>query len=345
MRRAVHRRRMDDLHLHAERGRRHAVRPPTRPAARRTRFRSASEPRVLRRLALRRLFRESAERARRTRWSRRRWRSRRAARRGAGTGGDRADSSCSTSRRGDKYRCPTARHSSSRKARKYLAVRANKANAAAKHNGADLVLRDLATGVSQNIGNVELCTISTTPAECSRTPSMPPSAVGNGVYVVDLATSQSTVLSSATLDYDQLTWSDKGASLAVLRGDKKKENLQRDNALLVWQDVDAPRSRAPPSTTRRRMPAFPKTIRGERAHAAALGARRLARLRRPQGAGGTSRSPATEREPQANVDVWHWKDTEVQSVQMVRLAQERRADAAGRLQRREQASSCASPTT
>ena len=28
---------------------------------------------------------------------------------------------------------------------------------------------------------------------------------------------------------------------------------------------------------------------------------------------------------EANVDVWHWKDAEVQSVQVVRLAQERRS--------------------
>jgi dienelactone hydrolase len=33
----------------------------------------------------------------------------------------------------------------------------------------------------------------------------------------------------------------------------------------------------------------------------------------------------TSTEPKANVDVWHWKDAEVQSVQIVRLAQERRA--------------------
>ena len=54
--------------------------------------------------------------------------------------------------------------------------------------------------------------------------------VGNGVYVLDLATSQSKVLSSATLDYDQLAWSDKGAILAALRGDKKKENAARQRA-------------------------------------------------------------------------------------------------------------------
>ena len=35
--------------------------------------------------------------------------------------------------------------------------------------------------------------------------------------------------------------------------------------------------------------------------------------------------PPRSTEPQANVDVWHWKDPEPQSVQMVRLAQERRS--------------------
>ena len=163
---------------------------------------------------------------------------------------------------------------------------------------------------------------------------MPPSEVGNGVYVVDLATSQSKVLSSATLDYDQLTWGDKGASLAVLRGDKKKENLQRDNTLLVWQDVSAPPSRAPPSTIRRRTPAFPKAYVVSEIHRAALDARRLARLRRPQGAG-SRQGAGADAEPQANVDVWHWKDDEVQSVQIVRLRAGAARHAARGVQRRE----------
>ena len=61
---------------------------------------------------------------------------------------------------------------------------------------------------SQNIGNVNhydfddaghLLAYTVDAAERS----------GNGVYVLDLATGQSRVLSSATADYDQLSWSDK----------------------------------------------------------------------------------------------------------------------------------------
>ena len=165
------------------------------------------------------------------------------------------------------------------KGSKFLAVRANKANAAAKHNGADLAAARADERHRARTSATSISTTSTTPAECSPTPSTPPIATGNGVYVIDLATSQSKVLSSASLDYDQLTWGDKGASLAVLRGDKKKENLQRDNALLVWQDVSGAKPRAveyDPSKDA----TFPKGYVLSEFTRAALDARRLARLRR-----------------------------------------------------------------
>src|SRR5262249_31939647 len=129
------------------------------------------------------------------------------------------------------------------KGSKYLAVKATKANTAAKHNGTDLVLRDLTAGVSQNIGNVgaydfddagHLLAYTIDAAE----------RIGNGVARVARAPSRSRVLSSATADYDQLSWSDKGTGLAVLRGDKKKENVQRDNVLLAWPDAANPSGRA-----------------------------------------------------------------------------------------------------
>src|SRR5205085_658883 len=101
------------------------------------------------------------------------------------------------------------------------AVRTNKANQSAKHNGADLVLLELASGVTQNIGNVNLYDFDDAGRMLAYTVDAA-DRVGNGVYVIDLATNQSKVLSSASLDYDQLTWGDKGASLAALRGDKKK---------------------------------------------------------------------------------------------------------------------------
>src|SRR5262249_38903879 len=104
-------------------------------------------------------------------------------------------------------------------------------------------LRDLSTSTSQNIGNVNLYDFDDAGRMLAYTVDAA-ERVGNGVYVIDLATSQSKVLSSSSLDYDQLMWGDKGSSLAVLRGDKKKDNLQRDNVLVVWRDVSTDKPRA-----------------------------------------------------------------------------------------------------
>jgi dienelactone hydrolase len=224
---------------------------------------------------------------------------------------------------GDKYSVPDAQSFKFSKGSKFVAVRTNKANAAAKHNGADLVLRDLANGMSQNIGNVNLYDFDDAGKMLAYTVDAA-DRVGNGVYVIDLATSQSKVLSSAAAEYDDLTWGDKGTSLAALKGDKKKENLHRDNTLLVWKDVASEKPRAveyDPATDA----SFPKgfvlsemaTLRWTRD-----GSRVYLGIKEQEADPGT---PAPGAEPKANVDVWHWKDAEVQSVQIVRLAQERRA--------------------
>jgi dipeptidyl aminopeptidase/acylaminoacyl peptidase len=221
---------------------------------------------------------------------------------------------------GDKYSVPDGATFKFSKGSKYLAIRTNKANAAAKQNGADLVLRELATGLTQNIGNVNLYDFDPSGRLLAYTVDAA-ERVGNGVYVVDLGSHQSRVLSSAVADYDQLTWNDKSSSLAVLRGDKKKENAQRDNTLLVWRDLSSGEPHAIEYDPTKDA-AFPKAmvvselspVRWTRD-----GSRVYVGLKEQE-----ADHPAST-EPQANVDVWHWKDAEVQSVQIVRATQERRA--------------------
>ncbi|HEY4305798.1 MAG TPA: prolyl oligopeptidase family serine peptidase [Gemmatimonadaceae bacterium] len=224
---------------------------------------------------------------------------------------------------GDKFDVPEAATFKFAKGAKFVAVRANKANASAKQNGADLVLRELTSGISQNIGNVNLYDFD----DDGRTLAYTVDAAdrsGNGVYVIDLATSQSKALNTASLDYDQLTWGDKNEALAVLRGDKKKENLQRDNTLLVWKDVAG----ATPAMTvydPSKDANFPKAM-----VVSELGALRWGRDGSRVFIGLKEQEPdpsaaTPSGEPRANVDVWHWKDAEVQSVQMIRIAQERRS--------------------
>lgn len=226
---------------------------------------------------------------------------------------------------GDKsFRVPDAASFKFSKGSRFVAIRTNKANAAARHNGADMVLRELTTGVVQNVGNVNLYEFDDNGKMLAYTVDAA-DRVGNGVYLIDLASSQSKVLSSAAADYDQLTWGDKGASLTALRGDKKRENLQRDNALLVWQDMSAAKPRAveyDPSKDA----SFPKGFVLSEFTAPRFtrdGTKIYVGLK-DQEADPAATPAAPNAEPKPNVDVWHWKDAEVQSVQMVRLAQERR---------------------
>ena len=61
--------------------------------------------------------------------------------------------------------------------------------------------------------------------------------LGNGVYVMTLATGEQRTLDSSAADYDQVAWSEEGANLAALRGDKPKGKAQRENVVLTWRNV------------------------------------------------------------------------------------------------------------
>ncbi len=225
---------------------------------------------------------------------------------------------------GEKYDVPDAATFKFSKGSRFLAVRTNKANASAKHNGADLVLRQLATGLVQNIGNVNLYDFDDQGHLLAYTVDAA-DRIGNGVYVVDLGANRSRVLSSAPLDYDQLTFSDKGSALAVLRGDKKKENLQRDNTLIVWADAKSVVDGSAIEYDPAKDASFPRGY-----VVSELTAPRWSRDGARVFVGLKAQEPdpaaaAPNGEPKANVDVWHWKDAEVQSVQIIRLAQERRS--------------------
>ena len=145
--------------------------------------------------------------------------------------------------------------------------------------------------------------------------------LGNGVYLIDLRKDETRVLSSAARDYDQLVFSDSGNHLAVLKGDKATDRKQKDNVVLAWMNLDTPAVRAfeyDPSkdaafstgmiVSEFAAPRFSKD-----------GTKLTIGIKEQE-----ADAPRSD-EPQPNVDVWHYKDPEPQSVQVVRLAQDRRS--------------------
>lgn len=202
----------------------------------------------------------------------------------------------------------------------WIAVRTAKPVASAKHDGADLIVRNLATSSTRNIGNVGQFAFDESGAHLAYTVDAA-EKLGNGVYVTTLATGETRALDGAAADYAQLSWSETGSHLAVLRGLTPEGKVQRVNTLLVYTALGTAQSRA-------------LTVDGASAGPLPAGhvISEFASLRwSPDGTSlmlGVKEqedAPKKSDDAVANVDVWHWRDAEPQSVQIVRLAQERRS--------------------
>jgi dipeptidyl aminopeptidase/acylaminoacyl peptidase len=188
--------------------------------------------------------------------------------------------------------------------------------------GTDLVMRNLTTGKQRYIGNVAQSAFDDAGKLFAYTVNGQ-QRFGNAVYVLTLATGEEHMLDAAPLDYDQLTWSAEGTNLAVLRGDKARDKRQKDNAVLAWTGVGTAQQKAF-TLDPAKASAFPKGMVVSEYGALRWspdGSRILVAIKEQE----AERPAANANEPQANVDVWHWKDADPQSVQIVRLNQDLRS--------------------
>ena len=156
---------------------------------------------------------------------------------------------------------------------------------------------------------------------------------GNGVSVAELAGMRVVPLSSGDFLYQGLAWSEDGTALAVLRGTRPRGKTQRENVLLTvagagiaggagaagaGSEIRPTPTIYDPATD----PAFPEGFV-------------LSEFRPPSWSkdggrvfvGIRAQEDEVERsdEARANVEVWHWLDRRVQSVQQVQAARDRRA--------------------
>jgi len=194
------------------------------------------------------------------------------------------------------------------------------AAAAPTSNGADLILRDLTTGADIAIGNVNQYEFDDSGKLFAYTVDAA-EKFGNGVYVLDPATGTTRALNTGPAIYDALAWSNEGSNLVALRGDKSKEMRQRENVLLAWSDLGMGAGKAfvfDPSKD----PSFPKGMvvsEYTTPRWSADGARLFIGIKEQE-----PDIPAAD-SIKANVDVFHWRDVVPQPVQIVQIAQTRRA--------------------
>jgi dipeptidyl aminopeptidase/acylaminoacyl peptidase len=199
---------------------------------------------------------------------------------------------------------------------RWLALSANRP-AGVTTGGVTVVVRDLADGgVEQSFGNVVEYQFDDA-AHLIAYAVDAPDKLANGIYVYDLERNTSRAVVSGQYDFDNLAWRARSGDLVALRGDKKKGFVQRENALVVIRGIGGA---ATPSVTIHTLDKVDTVI-------SEFSAPRWSRDGARVFFGVKEQDAEAEAggDPKPNVDVWHWKDDDVQSVQVVQLNQLRRA--------------------
>jgi dipeptidyl aminopeptidase/acylaminoacyl peptidase len=186
----------------------------------------------------------------------------------------------------------------------------------AGYDGADLVVHDLADGSSLNLGNVSEFSVNEPGTHIAYLVDARDNA-GNGLYLLDLSSNAITPLDTDQASYEDLTWDEDGVRLAAFRGEIPEGKVERANTLLVLRDMDRPSDlqRLDPTVTDGFPDGFVLSERGgitwaDESDRIFVGIKEQADERE-------------ELEGRAGVDVWHWADVDIQSIQQVRAQRNR----------------------
>ena len=210
--------------------------------------------------------------------------------------------------------------------------------------GATLIVRELSTGRDMTFGNVsefawqDVKHKGTLLAMAISTPDK----TGSGVQLFDTRTGNIRVLDSSASTYSNLAWRKDGADLAAL---KSKADDKKDGPtyiVLAWRHLGEPAedSHTYDPTADQKFPAGLRTVTFRRPswsddagtvyigladwYAKPPAAAATGRGGRGGGRGGTAAADTadtTEADDQPEVDVWHWRDSEVMAHQVKNGAQ------------------------
>ncbi|MCP4707191.1 MAG: hypothetical protein GY869_01085, partial [Planctomycetes bacterium] len=214
---------------------------------------------------------------------------------------------------GDKYSVDNLSSFSFTKGSKFFIVRKS-------GSGSDLLLRNLETGMNELIGNVSQFAVNKPGNLLAYTVSVDDKA-GNGIYLIDLETGIRRPLDTDKADYARMVWEEEGKALAVLKGKEKEGFTRKENVLVMFKDLEEGKPgkiEYDPSEAFD----FPKDMV-------------VSELT------GISWNPGLDKvffgikeqekkeeedkdaEEEANVDIWHWQDDRIQSVQMLQASRDR----------------------
>jgi len=208
------------------------------------------------------------------------------------------------------------------KASNYMAIHKHRSDTKAEHKGSDLLLKDLNGDKTLNIGNVSSYAFNKAGTQFSYLVDADGDN-GNGLYVINLSDLSTRPMHTGAFTYSQMTWNKGGSQLAVLFGKKAEGKVEQKNSLYLTSDMSENSGMSIESVY---------SGEGDLNFPADMVISEYSRLTWNEAGDqlffGIKRQQSVlkkDDELKANVDVWHWKDEQVQSTQIVRANRNRRA--------------------
>jgi dipeptidyl aminopeptidase/acylaminoacyl peptidase len=203
-----------------------------------------------------------------------------------------------------------------------------------KHAGRDVVIRDLRNNLDHHFGSVSEYSFNKPGTHLAFLRDAA-DQTGNGLYSIDLNTGVRIPLSQNAATYSELTWDEDGTAVAALFGNAKKGAKQRPNKLVAFTGLTTG-----PATMHEFAPKsdsdFPEgTIISERSGLqwntdatkvffgiAPVKPKAEKDSEDEESEIGEDEEEAKEEKP-SDLDVWHWNDKRIQSVQRARANREK----------------------
>lgn len=212
----------------------------------------------------------------------------------------------------------------------FIAILKSRLDVDADYIGADLLLHNLNSGVIQIIGNVHEYAFNEAATKLAYLVDANSNS-GNGLYVMDLSDNRITPLDTDTKRYDRLSWDESSDTIAVLKGVEPEGMLFRVNQLVIAGNLSADQAEITlydPATDESIPAGMVLSELGglewnDDDSYLFLGLKEQKTDPNAEDADTASNEEVIVNEPSANVDVWHWADERLQSLQMVEAEQDR----------------------
>jgi len=193
--------------------------------------------------------------------------------------------------------------------------------------GTDLILRNLVEGFEELIGSVGQYAFNKPGSVLAWTVDAA-DQTGNGIYMMNLETGARRPLDNDAADYSRMTWDEEGSALAVLKGTEIDTLEQNENVLLAFTGI-----------TGRRLETLIYDPAEATGFPAGMVISDLAGLSWSEDLSRVffsvkeqTEEVETEKKPAAlipDVDIFHWQDEQIQTVQKNRANSERNRTSRG----------------